>query len=238
MTTTSTTEIKYTAEAGIDIEKIKTSAQFTNWLTSVDRQRFNIRGVHFQSVDMFGPKIGFIKFKADIVDASGKFVPGILFMRGGSVAMLVVLKCNGKKYVPLTVQPRVATGRFDFEEIPAGMLDGSGNFAGVAAKELQEELKLTINEADLVDLTELAGYKGGYYPSAGGSDETIRIFYYEKDVTAEELAEMSGRLTGCLSESEQITLKIIELDDLWKLPDSKSGMASLLYTKLKDKLSA
>ena len=56
--------------------------------------------IHIQDVDMFGPRVGFIKFKAralvdiGVSDKSGKRedgedgvikVPGIVFMRGGSV---------------------------------------------------------------------------------------------------------------------------------------------------------
>jgi hypothetical protein len=54
---------------------------------------------------------------------------------------------------------------------PAGMLDGSGNFRGVAAEEIQEECHIVISENELVDLTELAfGDRWrGMIPSAGGA---------------------------------------------------------------------
>ncbi len=226
----------YTAEAGIDIDTAKQSTQFQDWLAQVDTSKFQITSVHFQSVDMFGPpdgpqKIGFIKFKAKVVDKAGKFVPGIVFMRGGSVGILAVLNCQGKKYSVMTVQPRVPTGRFDFLEIPAGMLDGSGNFAGVAAKELEEELGIKIAEKDLTDLSGLAGCNQGVYLSPGGSDETLRFFSFSLDVTEEEMASMNGRCTGLISEGEQITLKIVPLDDLITIPDSKTIVAYALYQK-------
>jgi hypothetical protein len=47
--------------------------------------------VNIQSVDMFGPRIGFIKLKADITNKAGQFCPGICFLRGGAVAVLVIL---------------------------------------------------------------------------------------------------------------------------------------------------
>src|SRR5262249_54572716 len=138
---TTVSEITYTAEQGIDITKVTGSKQFTDWLARVDRTRFTIKYIHFQSVDMFGPvTIGIIKFKADVVDSTGKFIAGIVFMRGGSVAILTVLHCEGKDYAVMTVQPRFCTGSFEFLEVPAGMLDGSGNFAGVAATEMKQEL--------------------------------------------------------------------------------------------------
>lgn len=224
--------ITYTAEAGIDIEKVKGTKAYQDWLASLDTKRFTVKGVHLQSVDMFGPKVGFMKFKADAVDAStGKFVPGIVFMRGGSVGMLVVLVCEGKEYAVLTVQPRIATGSFGFEELPAGMLDGSGNFAGVAAKEIEEELGMKIPSEALISLSEPAGHDRGFFVSPGGTDETLRLFYYRKDVTADELAAMNGKCTGLLEEGEQITLKIVPLDDLITIPDGKTVVAYALYRK-------
>lgn len=41
-------------------------------------------------------------------------------------------------------------------EIPAGMLDDSGSFGGAAAKELEEEVGITITEDKLINLSELA----------------------------------------------------------------------------------
>jgi len=225
-------EIPYTAEAGISIETATASEKFQDWLALVDRQRFQIRSIHFQSLDMFGKtKVGFIKFKADVVDASGKFVPGIVFMRGGAVAILTVFHCKGTDYAVMTVQPRFCTGSFEFLEIPAGMLDGSGNFAGVAAIEMKQELGIIIAESDLTDLTTAVGNPRGFYLSPGGSEETIRLFLYEKDVTDEEMSTMQGRLGGEISEGEQITLKIIPFEDLWKVADAKTVAAYTLYTK-------
>lgn len=227
-------KIAFSAVDGITAEtqeKAIASKPFQDWLESVG-ERFVVKGVKFQSVDMFGPRVGFIKFVADITDTNGKFIPGIVFMRGGAVGMLPVLNCNGKKYTILTVQPRIATGRFDFEEIPAGMLDGSGNFGGVAAKELKEELDMTVSQDDLIDLTAFAGIAGGFFVSPGGTEETLRLFAFEKDVTEEELASYEGKCTGLIEEGEQITLKIVELDSLWHIDDGKTIVAYTLYEKL------
>lgn len=229
---TTVSEITYTAEQGIDIAKVTGSKQFTDWLARVDRTLFTIKSIHLQSVDMFGPtKIGFIKFKADVVDSTGKFIAGIVFMRGGSVAILTVLHCEGKDYAVMTVQPRFCTGSFEFLEVPAGMLDGSGNFAGVAATEMKQELGFEIKDGDLTSLSEKTGNPDGFYLSPGGSEETIRLFLYEKDVTREEMDAMEGRLGGELSEGEQITLKIVPFEDLWKVADAKTVVAYTLYQK-------
>jgi ADP-sugar diphosphatase len=79
----------------------------------------------------------------------GKKVPGIVFMRGGAVSILVVLHCGGQRFVLICKQPRIPVGASAFAEIPAGMLDGDGKFGGVAAKELQEETGMIIKEDEV-----------------------------------------------------------------------------------------
>lgn len=46
----------------------------------------------------------------------------------------MILVCKGEKWVVCCRQPRIPIGRSDYLEVPAGMLDDSGHFAGVAAK--------------------------------------------------------------------------------------------------------
>jgi ADP-sugar diphosphatase len=48
-------------------------------------------------------------------------------------------KTNHPDQVIFTLQPRVPVPAFQFPELPAGMLDGSGQFAGKAAEEIKEE---------------------------------------------------------------------------------------------------
>lgn len=60
-------------------------------------------------------------------------------------------------YVLLTVQPRIPTGSLGFVELPAGMIDGDSNFAGVAAKEIEEELGMVIKQTELTCLTDKVG---------------------------------------------------------------------------------
>lgn len=67
---------------------------------------------------------------------------------------------EAEKQVILTVQPRPAVSNLAFTEIPAGMLDDSGCFAGTAARELREEAHLEVNQSDLLDLSELAMSQG------------------------------------------------------------------------------
>ena len=177
-----------------------------------------------QSIDKFGKKIGFVKFKSDVFDAKGDRLPGIVFMRGPSAAILVVLECGAERYGILTLQARVAAGEFQFPEIPAGMLSGSGDFSGEAANELREETGFSINKKDLFDMTHAVYGDGwdGVYPSAGGCDEFVVLYCWKHKLSAKELLELDGKITGNSKEGEKITLKIVPLDSMHEhSPDMK-----------------
>jgi len=232
------------------------SVPFKEWLENLQKQpNLQLNSLTFQCVDMFGPRVGFIKFKADVVklvtiekEVEGKKessiekkpIPNIVFMRGGSVAILVILKSKqtGKEYTILTKQARFPAGIDMFAEIPAGMLDGNGDFKGVAAKEMEEETGLHIKSEHLIDLTEFAwkGKAKGLYLSPGGCDEFIRIFAYEKEVDEKFIDDLKGKLTGEEGSDEVIVLEIVELENLWKVsPDAKGLTALMLYGKYKNK---
>jgi len=67
---------------------------------------YKLRKIDIQSVDFFGgERIGFIKFKAEVSNDDGEKFPGSVFLRGGSVAMLVSLysmKIPKPRHVSLT----------------------------------------------------------------------------------------------------------------------------------------
>ncbi|OAX78951.1 hypothetical protein ACJ72_06735 [Emergomyces africanus] len=123
-----------------------------------------LRHIRVQAVDFFGgDRLGFVKLKVDVSNDHDEKLPGSVFLRGGSVGMLLILQPNdvpqsseAEKSAILTIQPRIPAGSLAFPEIPAGMLDDSGAFAGGAAKEIQEETGLIIPQDELVDLTALA----------------------------------------------------------------------------------
>jgi hypothetical protein len=125
-----------------------------------------LRSITIQSVDYFSPtRIGFIKLSAVVRNGENETLPGIVFLRGGSVAILMILRPSDSKterYVIMTEQPRIPVGSLTFMEIPAGMLDNEGTFVGAAAKQIAVETGLEeIKTRDLKDLTGLALKKAG-----------------------------------------------------------------------------
>ena len=234
-------EATLTAEPGIDLEKVVNATVFKDWMASVDAS-FLVEKVHIQSVDMFGPHIGFIKFRADCFDReTHTFLPGIVFMRGGSVGILTILVAQetGEEFTVAVMQPRLPMGSFESLEIPAGMLDGSGNFAGKAASEMKEETGIVVKDEDMVDLTEMvqggAGHKGVWL-SPGGSDEFMRFFLYRKMWPKAEIEALEGKLTGLRESGELIKLTVLRYPNLICAPDGKTLCAIALYDRVKDRL--
>ncbi|KAJ3174698.1 hypothetical protein HDU87_006947 [Geranomyces variabilis] len=242
------------APTTIDLAKVEAFPPFKDWVTALDTElsrspvanRVTVRGVEVTDVDEFGNgKIGFVKFKADVQwsDAEGGRIPGVVFARGGSVALLVIVRPeeasrepqSDEERVVLVVQPRIAVASLAFAELPAGMLDGERKFSGTAAKELKEECGIEISEDELVDLTDLAlGSEGGsgVYPSPGGSDEYIRLFLCRKRMPSAEIDRLEGAKGGLRGEGERIDLRLVKKRDLWRLTrDMKALSALALYEK-------
>ncbi|KUJ09276.1 NUDIX domain-containing protein [Mollisia scopiformis] len=241
---------------------------FKNWLTrlthSLSLQESNpshpfhkspyaLKSLTIQSFTRFPhptPRLGFLSLTASLLNTKNESLPGSIFLRGPSVGMLCLLSPRdnpAEKWAIMTIQARPAAGSLAFCELPAGMVDGGGTFAGAAAKEIKEEVGFVIEERDLVNLSELAGRMGGavgrgeeglewaMWPSAGGCDEFIPLFLCEKRVERADLETWTGRLTGLRDEGEKITLKLVKLEDLWwdGARDAKALGALALYDGLK-----
>lgn len=219
----------------ISLDECVKSKLLLDWASSIGSDLL-ISEVFIQSIDYFGKRIGFMKI-ATSATRHGTPVPGICFLRGGSVSMLVILHCEGEEWVICTRQARVPVGAGALLELPAGMVDEAGELAGVAVKELKEEVGIILKKDDLTDMTELA-WKGQYmprgaHPSPGGSDEFIRFFLHKRSVTREQLDAMRGKATGNIEEGETIVLDLIPRKDLWKMTtDMKALSSMLLYDHL------
>ncbi|KAI0112356.1 hypothetical protein F4776DRAFT_656967 [Hypoxylon sp. NC0597] len=217
--------------------------QHTNSTHPFHEDPYALRSIKVQSFDFFGhpprQRLGFLKLTAKITNNAGEALPGSVFLRGPSVAMLVMLlpddlplgEEGDERYVVLTVQARIPAGSLEFVELPAGMVD-EGTFSGTAAREIHEELGLEIAASELRNLSEMAaatvdtgstgdkskgeGLPAAMYPSAGGCDEYIPIFMHERRVPRETLKEWAGKLTGLRDHGEKITLKLVKMKDLWR----------------------
>ncbi|KAJ1905692.1 hypothetical protein LPJ81_001787 [Coemansia sp. IMI 209127] len=220
------------------LSEIQRFPPFVHWLSALDSNNNHdnivIEGITIQNVDRFkSGNIGFLKFSTLAYHMPDNTeIPGIVFLRGGAVAVLIILRASADQdYAVLTEQPRLAVPDFRMLELPAGMLDDDGAFAGAAAREIHEETGLTIEPHELVDLT--AHTQRGLYPSPGACDEFIRLFACLKHVTPTQLDGLRGRLGGLRKDGEFITVRLVPLDQLWRSTlDMKATSALYLWDQL------
>lgn len=229
------------------------------------RRPYSLRSIHVQSITRFpNGEVGFVKMDAwiqrnavpeqqlDIKDPQKHPVDyrdtlyENVFLRGGSVAVLMILRPSDKpdeRWVILTEQARTPAGSLRFIEIPAGMMDANNNFEGVAAREIQEETGLKVPGSELINMTELAlkdtdddpeTLAEAMYPSPGGCDEHISLFLWEKEMDRVHIDALRGKITGLRAEGESITLRLEKFTDLWKVGarDAKTLGALALYEGL------
>lgn len=88
----------------ISQEQILSFPPFKTWISTLQRSLaqqelkdhafhsspYKLRSIDIQAVDIFGgERLGFVKLKAEVSNDNGEKLPGSVFLRGGSVAMLV-----------------------------------------------------------------------------------------------------------------------------------------------------
>jgi len=194
--------------------------------------------INILKIHKFGPRIGFMNVDVYFESESNVKSESFIFLRGHAVSILVILQFKNEnskiistdkkqrsdleKYVVLTEQTRVPIGQSRYLELPAGMVDNSGDFIGVAAKELEEETGLKINKKDLICLSEKCGNKDNslVYPSPGGCDEGINFYLCVKNISQEQREKMLKSTYGEYEEGEEIKLKFYKLEDCLNLPEN------------------
>jgi ADP-sugar diphosphatase len=224
-------DVPVTADSpDISIPAVMDFVPFINLITNLNQDPlWNVTKIVVQGVDKFGVRVGFVKVNNTATyNGSEKPVPGIAFLRGDSVAVLTILRCNGERWVVCCMQPRMPAGSTKVE-IPAGMMDAKKGdeektFLGVAAKEMSEETGIELKESDLIDISP----NGKACPSIGACDEKIKFYAHIKDVTPEYLAELNGKITGNFDEGEVIRLKLIKYENLHKECDDMKAMTAML----------
>ena len=231
-------KIEYSFAAEIakeDYSLIVESKIFKDWLEA-SREKFIVSKVHFESVNYFDKKHVplFIKLKATATLPDGRPVHGIVLVRGNAVGVLVVLRCEGQKYMLLVRQPRLAISEQASLEIPAGILDWSGDYRKVALSELEEEAQIHADDSELIDLSDFwwKDSTPGFAGSCGILDERIRLYAIERDVTREQLEAMDGKNQTYVDENEWIRTQVLPYEDAaHKFIDGKNLIALFLYER-------
>jgi len=203
------------ADVQTQLPTIVLAPKFVAFVEKLDKSLLDIKGIRIDAVKWFcnptSPdpnKLGFIYMEILATDKrNGKPVPGVVFLRGGAVAVYLRVVVEGKKYVVLTRQIRAPIGGL-LDEIPAGMMDDKSCFAGVAIKEIQEETGLVAPS-----ITSLIPLGSPIIPSAGGCDEEIQLYFWETRIKPEIMGKMKLKIFGAPEENESIRLIFIPADE-------------------------
>lgn len=230
--------IEYTFAAEIaeaDKPVILNSRIFKEWLQR-SQEKFVVSKIHFASVDFLHKTHEplFIKLCATATLPDGKPVHGIVLVRGNAVGVLVVLNCEGKKYLLLVRQPRFAISEQASLEIPAGILDWTGDYRKVALSELEEEAQIVAEDSELIDLTRFwwGDSTDGFAGSCGLLDERIRLYAIERTVTPEQLRAMDGKDQTYTDENEWIRTEVLPYEEAaHQFVDGKNLIALFLYER-------
>lgn len=217
--------------------------KFINWLNKFDPEQISLRSVTITDLDWFSApnagynplKLGFVKCQSEAYDfkTGNKIMSNISFIRGNSVAILILVKVlntgDGKKkeYVLLCEQHRLPIGK-KAKEIPAGMMDADGNIMSVVLKEVKEETGFDIkHESELQNL-------GPYFASPGGSDEAINLFVWTTAISEAEFQKKQEKIYGCALENEEIKLSFVTMKEfkskiVYEIGDAKAEIALSRY---------
>jgi len=217
--------------------------KFLNWLNKFDPVQIMLRSVTITDIDWFcapntpyNPlRLGFVKCSSEAYDfkTGKKIMSNISFIRGDSIAILILVKVfakdqkNDKDYVLLCEQHRLPIGRKAME-IAAGMMDADGNIISVVIKEVNEETGFVIkHESDLQNL-------GPYFASPGGSDEAIHLFAWNTAISEAEFQKKQEKMYGCALENEEIKLSFVDLKQfkaktVYEIGDAKAEIALSRY---------
>ena len=209
---------------------------WTRWIARVLEQ-FHVASVRFHSVDVIRrkgvPAPLFIKLEAQATDLEGKRQHGIVLLRGGAVGVLVVLICEGERYLLLVDQPRFPLAERHSLEIVAGILDKSDDPVEIALDELREEGQIEARAEELIDLTGFwQADSTGFAASCGLLDETIRLYALEREVDRATLDAMNGKDQDYQEEGEWIRTVVLPYEQAARrFQDGKCFVALFLYER-------
>ncbi|MBN8822790.1 MULTISPECIES: NUDIX domain-containing protein [unclassified Spirosoma] len=211
------------------IEALEEAHKFRYWKSQMEANGMKINTINdFYIRRRHNGEVLFAMLEVDADTPEGDKIPPALFLKGHAASMLVCLidKETKEKFVVLVKQRRIADGSQIYEH-PAGMVDASDAADDVAAREIGEEVGLTVTASELTKLNPRV-----WYPSTGTSDEGMHFFYVEREMTREEIMSFHHKNMGSQSEHERIVSVVATIPESHKLITNVNGLLlNFLYLK-------
>jgi len=210
-------------------EALQDAHKFQYWKSQMESNGMKINAINdFYIRRRHNGEILFAMLEVDADTPEGDKIPPALFLKGHAASMLVCLidKDTKDKFVVLVKQRRIADGSQIYEH-PAGMVDASDAADEVAAREIGEEVGLSVTASELTKLNPRV-----WYPSTGTSDEGMHFFFIEKEMSRDEIMSFHLKNMGSESEHERITSVVATIPEAHKLITNVNGLLlNFLYLK-------
>lgn len=203
------------------LEPLEEAHKFRYWKSQMEANGMKINAIKDAYIRRrHNGEVLFAMLEVDADTPEGDKIPPALFLKGHAASMLVCLidKDTREKFVVLVKQRRIADGSQIYEH-PAGMVDASDDPGDVAAREIGEEIGLTVTADELTKLNPRV-----WYPSTGTSDEGMHFFYIEKEMSRDEIMAFHLKNMGSEDEHERITSVVATIPESHKLITNVNGL--------------
>lgn len=211
------------------VEALEDAPKFKFWKSQMESNGLKINNItDFYVRRRHNGEVLFAMLEVDADTPEGDKIPPALFLKGHAASVLVCFidKDTGEKFVVLVRQRRISDGSHTYEH-PAGMVDADDLPDEVAARELGEEIGLSITADELIKLNPRL-----WFPSTGTSDEAMHYFYVERELSHAEIMAFHHKNMGSASEFERITTVVTTLPEAHKLVNNVNGLLiHFLYLK-------
>ena len=203
------------------MEQLHDAPKFKFW-----KQQLELNGLKIHKInDHFirrrhNGEVLFAMLTVDADTPEGNKIPPVCFLKGHAVSVLVCLidDQTGEKFLVLVRQRRISDGSQTYEH-PAGMVDVDDDPADTAAREVGEEIGLTIRPDELTKLNPRL-----WYPSTGTSDEGMHYYFVEKTMPRAAIMTFHHKNMDSESELEYITSVVATLPEAHKLVNNVNGL--------------
>jgi len=211
------------------MESLEDAHKYRFWRKQLELNGLKINGVKEHFVRRRGNgEVLFAMLELDADTPEGDKIPPVCFLKGHAASVLVALidKKTGERFVVLVRQRRICDGSQTYEH-PAGMVDAEDDPTEVAAREVGEEIGLSLQPDELTKLNPRL-----WFPSTGTSDEAMHYFFVEKRMSREEIMRFHHKKMTNDSEFERITTYVATLPEAHQLVNNVNGLLiHYLYLK-------
>jgi ADP-sugar diphosphatase len=202
-------------------EALTDAPKFRFWKNQLEQNGLTVNHIHEKWVRRrHNGEVLFALLEVDATTPEGDRIPPACFLKGHAVSVLVALidADTAEKFVVLVRQRRISDGSHTYEH-PAGMVDAADDPADVAARELDEEIGLSVRADELTRLSPRL-----WYPSTGTSDEAMHFYFVERTLPRADIMAFHHKNMGVASEFERITTAVTTLPEAHKLVNNVNAL--------------